>query len=57
MTSHCHWFRELKPHRVPIELAEDSLVYSKGIRKVVFCSKDSSLSPILFTNVLYILQL
>ena len=57
MTPHRHWFRELKPHRVPIELADNSLMYSEGIENVVFYLKDSSLNSILFTNVLYVPQL
>ena len=36
MTPHCHWFKELKPHKVPIELADNSVVYSEGIGTVIF---------------------
>ena len=36
MTVHCHWFKELKPYKVPIELADISVVYSEGIGTVIF---------------------
>ena len=36
MTMHCHWLKEIKPHKVPIELADNSVVYSEGIGTVIF---------------------
>ena len=36
MTPHRHWFKELKPYKVPIELADNSVVYSEGIGTVIF---------------------
>ena len=57
MTLHCHWFKELKPHKVPIELVDNSVVYSEGIGTVIFHPKDKKLSPILLSDVLYVPQL
>ena len=45
MTPHCHGFKELKPHKVPIELADNSVVYSEGIGTVIFQSKDKNYLP------------
>jgi transposase InsO family protein len=36
MTPHIHWIRNYKPYRVPIRLANNSIVYSAGIGSVVF---------------------
>ena len=57
MTPHHHWFKELKPHKVLIELTDNSVVYSEGIGTVIFRPKDTKLSPILLSDVLYIPQL
>ena len=57
MTLHRHWFKELKPHKVPIELADNSVVHSEGIGTVIFRPKDTKLSPILLSDVLYVPQL
>jgi transposase InsO family protein len=57
MTPHRHWFKELKPHKVPIELADNRVVYSEGIGSVIFHPKDKKLSPILLSDVLYVPQL
>ena len=57
MTPHCHWFKELKPHKVPIELADNIVVYSEEIGTVIFQPKDTKLSPILLSDVLYVPQL
>ena len=57
MTLHRHWFKELKPHKVPIELADNSVVYSEGMGTVIFRPKDTKLSPILLSDVLYVPQL
>ena len=45
MTLHCHWFKELKPHKVPIELADNSVVYSEGIGTVIFIPKTQNHLP------------
>ena len=57
MTPHRHWFKELKPHKVPIKLADNSVVYSEGIGTVIFRPKDTKLSLILLSDVLYVPQL
>ena len=46
MTPHCHWFKELKPHKVLIELADNnSVVYSEGIGTVIFDLKTQNYLP------------
>ena len=57
MTPHRHWFKELKLHKVPIKLADNSVVYYEGIGTVIFQPKDTKLSPILLSDVLYVPQL
>lgn len=34
MTPHRHWFNQYKPHKVPVRLANDCIVYSAGIGTV-----------------------
>ena len=36
MMPHCHWFRDYSPLHVPIRLANNMVVYSKGVGNVVF---------------------
>jgi hypothetical protein len=36
MTPHRHWFKTYAPHKIPIHLADNSVVYSAGIGSVVF---------------------
>jgi hypothetical protein len=36
MTPHRHWFKSYAPHKIPICLANNSVVYSAGIGSVVF---------------------
>ena len=36
MTPHIHWFNQYKPHKVPVRLANDYIVYSAGIGTVCF---------------------
>jgi hypothetical protein len=38
MTPHRHWFKSYAPHKIPIRLANNSVVYSAGIGSVVFQS-------------------
>ena len=45
MTLHHHWFKELKPHKVPIELVDNSVVYSEGIGTVIFDLKTQNYLP------------
>ena len=36
MTPHCNWIRDYTPYRVPIRLADNSVVYSEGVGSVLF---------------------
>ena len=36
MTPHHHWFKTYTPLRVPIRLADESVVYSAGVGSVYF---------------------
>ncbi|EKM73426.1 hypothetical protein AGABI1DRAFT_134795 [Agaricus bisporus var. burnettii JB137-S8] len=36
MTPHRHWFRSYTSHKIPIRLADNSIVYSSGVGSVVF---------------------
>ena len=36
MTPHRHWIRNYTPFRVPIKLADNSIIYSAGVGTVVF---------------------
>ena len=36
MTPHRHWLRNYTPKRVPIKLADNTVVYSAGVGSVVF---------------------
>jgi hypothetical protein len=36
MTPHKNWIRNYTPYRVPIRLADNSVVYSEGVGSVVF---------------------
>ena len=45
MTLHCHWFKALKPHKVPIELADNSVVYSEGLAQSFFDLKTKNYLP------------
>ena len=48
MTPHNHWFKELKPHKVPIALADNSVVYSdilRGLAQSFFNLKTKTYLP------------
>jgi len=36
MTPHRHWLIDYKPYKVPIKLADNTIVYSAGVGSVVF---------------------
>ncbi|KAF7776742.1 hypothetical protein Agabi119p4_5135 [Agaricus bisporus var. burnettii] len=36
MTPHRHWFKSYTSHKIPIRLADNSIVYSSGVGSVVF---------------------
>jgi hypothetical protein len=54
MSTQRHWFKTLKPHVVPICVANDAIVYSKGIGSIVMEPADNSLGLLLLTSVLYV---
>ena len=56
MTPHRHWLRDYTPLRVPIRLADNTIVYSKGVGSVVFNPVISGkvVRPVEFTRVLHV---
>jgi hypothetical protein len=54
MSMQCHWFKTLKPHIVPIRVAKNAIVYSKGIGSIVMEPTDDLLGLLLLSGVLYI---
>ena len=56
MTFNRHWMRHMTPHRIPIRLADGSVVYSEGIGSVRFilAMEGQEMRPLEFTNVLYV---
>jgi hypothetical protein len=54
MSTQRHWFKTLKPHVVPICIANNAIVYSKGIRSIVMEPTNESLGLLLLTSVLYV---
>jgi hypothetical protein len=53
MSTQHHWFKTLKPHIVPIHIANNAIIYSKGIGSVILEPLDKSLDPLLLSCVLY----
>ena len=56
MTFNRHWMRNMTPHRIPIRLADGSMVYSEGIGTVQFSPvvNGQEMAILEFTNVLYV---
>jgi hypothetical protein len=54
MSTQCHWFKTLKPHVVPICVANDAIIYSKGIGLIIMEPTDNLLGLLLLTSVLYV---
>jgi hypothetical protein len=54
MSTQHHWFKTLKPHIVPIRVANNAIVYSEGIGSIVTEPTDNLLGLLLLTSVLYI---
>jgi hypothetical protein len=54
MSTQHHWFKTLEPHVVPIHVANNAIVYSKGIGSVILEPLDKSLNPLLLSCVLYV---
>jgi len=56
MTFNRHWMRRMTPHRIPIHLADGSVLHSEGIGSVQFIPvvNGQEMAPVEFTNVLYV---
>ena len=56
MTPHRHWLRNYEPFRIPIRLANNSIVYSAGVGSVRFVPRceGQSLRPVEFSRVLHV---
>jgi hypothetical protein len=54
MSTQHHWFKTLKPHVVPICIANNTIIYSKGIGSIIMEPTDSLLGLLLLTSVLYV---
>jgi hypothetical protein len=54
MSPRCSWFTKLELLAIPIRVANDHAVYSKGVGLVVLELADKSLSPMLLSRVLYV---
>jgi hypothetical protein len=54
MSPHHSCFTKLKPHAIPIRIANNHVVYSKGVGSVVLEPADKLLSPVLLSCVLYV---
>jgi hypothetical protein len=54
MSTQHHWFKTLKPHTVPICVANNAILYSKGIGLIVMEPTDNLLGLLLLTSVLYV---
>jgi transposase InsO family protein len=59
MTPHRHWLRNYSPKRVPIKLADNTVVYSAGVGSVVFhpTLEGKRGRAVEFSNVLHVPQL
>jgi hypothetical protein len=54
MTPHQQWFTDYKPHRIPICVANNAVVYSEGIGAIVIEPSDQLLLPCKMTDMLYV---
>jgi transposase InsO family protein len=54
MSTQRQWFKTFEPHAIPIRIANDAIVYSKGIASIVMEPLDESLDPVCLSCVLYI---
>jgi hypothetical protein len=59
MTPHRHWLRNYSPKRVPIKLADNTVVYSAGVGSVVFhpTLEGKRGRAVEFSNILHVPQL
>jgi hypothetical protein len=54
MSTQRRWFKTFEPHVVPIHVANNAIVYSKGIGSIVMEPLDESLDPVCLSCVLYV---
>jgi transposase InsO family protein len=54
MSTQRQWFKTFEPHVVPIRVANNAIVYSKGIGLMVMEPLDESLDPVCLSRVLYV---
>jgi hypothetical protein len=56
MTPHRHWVQNYSPLRMPIRLADNSIIYSSGVGTVIFnpVSGGKALQPVEFSRVLHV---
>jgi hypothetical protein len=54
MSPRCSWFTKLKLLAVPIRVANDHIVYSKGVGSVLAEPANKPLHPVLLSRVLYV---
>jgi hypothetical protein len=54
MSTQCQWFKTFEPHVVSIHVANDAIVYSKGIGSIVMELLDKFLNPVCLSRVLYV---
>jgi hypothetical protein len=54
MSTQCQWFKTFEPHVVPIRIANNTIVYSKGIGSIVMEPLDESMDPVCLSRVLYV---
>ena len=60
MTPHRHWLRDYTPHRVPVRLANNQIVYSAGLGSMLFVPEVEGKGtgrPVLFSRVLHVPEL
>jgi hypothetical protein len=46
MSTQCHWFKTFEPYVIPIHIANNAIVYSKGISSIVMELLNESLNPV-----------
>jgi transposase InsO family protein len=54
MSPHREWFVEYRPHRIPVRVANDAIVYSAGIGAVVLAPTDPSMNRCRLSHVLHV---
>jgi hypothetical protein len=56
MNPHREWFLDYTPTRIPVRLADDSIIYSAGKGSMVFCPtiEGKATPPVIITDVLHV---